>query len=112
MKKVATVEQNYCDGCGKQQDYLTGCMSCGVEHCYDCTNKLGKDYKHGVYVSGSGDGYYCKPCDVKLEKAGTDKRFQAYREVAALRAEAAEWGAAFDRKRKAAEAAVEAFRVR
>lgn len=111
MKKVATVEQNYCDACGKQQDYLTACLSCGVEHCLACADKAGKTYAHGVYVGGSGDGHYCNPCDVRLAKAGTDKRFQAYREIEALRAEANEWGAAFERKRKAAEAAVEALRV-
>ena len=112
MKKTLPVELNYCDRCGKQQDYLTGCMNCGVEHCYECRNTAGKEYPHAVHASGSYDGYYCKPCDVSLANAGTDKRFRAYREIEALRAEANEWGAAFERKRKSAEMAVEALRVR
>lgn len=52
MKKILPVELNYCDGCGKQQDYLIGCMSCGVEHCYECRESAGKEYPHSVHCSG------------------------------------------------------------
>ena len=112
MKKTLPVELNYCDYCVAQHDYLTACMSCGIEHCYECRKKAGKEYKHSVCCSGSNDGYYCMQCDRKLSLAATDKRFLAYREIESLCAEAAEWGAAFERKRKAAEAAVVALIAR
>ena len=109
MKKTLPVELNYCDNCGNQHDYLTACMSCGIEHCYECRKTAGKEYPHAVHCGGSNDGYYCRPCDRKLSISGTDKRFAAYREIEALRAECSEWGAAFERKRKVAEAAVTAL---
>ncbi len=104
MKKVVNVETHVCDACGKQQGYIDHCLHCGVEHCYECKPTHGIDYKHGVYFSGSGDGYYCTPCDRKLTTHGGDKRHTAYRTILALRNEVMGWNEDFKRRMDAAEA--------
>ena len=107
MKQTMQIEVHCCDSCGKQENYVTTCANCGTEHCYECQKTEGKAYPHGVYVGGSGDGYYCKKCDAELTKAGTDKKHKAYLGIASLRLEAAAWSADFERRRKDAEAKME-----
>ena len=109
MKKMELKETTYCDHCGKET-YVTACMRCGTEHCWECRKTEGKEYSHGVHFSGSGDGYYCSKCDEELAQSGGDDRHAAYREIAALRNEAEVWGADFQRRQKAAEARLEAIR--
>ena len=109
MKKTELKEVTCCDHCGKET-YVTACMGCGIEHCWECRKTEGKEYSHGVNFSGSGDGYYCSKCDAALAKNGDDERHTAYRAVASLRLEAEAWGADFQRRQKAAEARIEALR--
>jgi len=109
MKKTELKEVTCCDHCGKET-YVTACMCCGTEHCWECRKTEGKEYSHGVNFSGSGDGYYCSGCDAALTKSGGDERHAAYRAVASLRHEADAWGTDFQRRQKAAEARVEALR--
>lgn len=109
MKKTELKESTYCDHCGKE-NYVTECMRCGTEHCYECRKTEGKEYSHGVHFSGSGDGYYCSKCDAELMKSGGDERHTAYRAIASLRLEAEAWGTDFQRRQKAAEARVEELR--
>ena len=90
MKKTIKKEVLSCDRCNKENYYLTPCMLCGEEMCSDCREKHGKNYNYGVYVCGSGDGFYCKPCDAKLTKSGDDKRHNAYRADFRKRQKAAE----------------------
>ena len=85
MKKQVMRETTFCDVCGKQTEYVYRCNECGTEMCYSCRGANGKEYVHSVLCSGSGDGFYCNACDVKLTKSGTDKKHAAYRAVASLR---------------------------
>ena len=103
--KSVQTEVHCCDACGKEF-LVTACICCGKEYCYDCRKREGKEYSQGVHFSGSGDGYYCNPCDAKLTASGSDKLHAAYRAVASLRIEGQAWGEDFQRRCKAAEANV------
>ena len=111
MKKQITVEGHSCDVCGAEVSagYVSTCMHCGAEHCWDCSKTEGKAYQHGVYLGGSGDGYYCNGCDVSLTKNGSDPRHREYRAIESLRREAEEWEMIFRRRKKAAEEKLEAL---
>jgi len=102
MKKTELKEVTCCDHCSKET-YVTACMRCGKEHCWECRKTEGVEYHHGVYVSGSGDGYYCSECDSILTKAGDNERHSAYRAVMSLRREVDVWGTDFQRRKKDAE---------
>lgn len=107
MKRLTEVELTFCDACGKQS-WVTTCLACHADHCWECEKVLGVLYQHGVYASGSGDGYYCAACDARLTREGTDPQHRAYRVVRALKDEAKAWGADFERRTKIAEARVQA----
>lgn len=109
MKRTIQKEVHFCDQCGKEDSYPTACMGCGTEMCGQCQNKHGKAYTHAVYCSGSGDGFYCNPCDAKLTAAGDDKRHNAYRAIKSLRYELEAWSIDFKKRQEAAEKAVLAF---
>jgi hypothetical protein len=110
MKKTIKKEVRFCDKCGKEDSYPTACMKCGIEMCYECQEQHGKSYNHGIYVSGSGDGFYCKPCDLTLTESGRDKRHNAYLAIKSLSDELEAWSANFKARQKSAEKALEAFR--
>lgn len=103
MKKTITREVNFCDKCEVEASYPTTCIRCGLEVCYKCADKVGVTYAHGVYVSGSGDGFYCRPCDIVLYEAGDDPLYLAYRAVRVLRDEAKAIGQDFKRRQEMAE---------
>ena len=86
MKKRIDKEVTFCDGC-KKETYITACLTCGVEYCWECRRVLGVEYKHSCYASGSGDGYYCNGCHYVLLKQAGNKLFNAYRLIANLRRE-------------------------
>ena len=109
MKILAQRETHSCDCCGRQEDYVATCMRCGKEHCYTCRKTEGVEYSHGVYVTGTGDGYYCVECDAALTLKGDNARHKAYRRVASLRLEAKAWDAEFERRRVEAEKSLEAL---
>ena len=111
MKKTIKKETHFCDKCGKEESYITACMNCGTEMCYECWEKHGKKYNHAIYFQGSGDGSYCNPCDVKLTSAGTDKRNNAYRAIKSLKDELEAWHTDFKKRQEIAEKAVKAFGV-
>lgn len=106
MKKMIQTEVIVCDKCGAQESYMNECMTCGTEFCYECWKKHGKEYSHGVYLRGSGDGYYCNPCDAKLTKSGADKRHSAYRVIESLRSELEAWTTDFKGRQEKAEKAL------
>jgi hypothetical protein len=83
MKITKTVEASICDFCGTDRSVFFHCCACGKDACWDCHNKVGVEYKHGVYCGGSGDGYYCHDCDA------TDKSplHSAYQGIRSLRLE-------------------------
>jgi len=103
MKKTVQIEADCCDSCD-EQGYVTKCLSCGTEHCYECRKTEGKEYKHAINFSGSGDGYYCNKCDAELTKNKTDKRHTAYRHIESLRNEAKAWSDDFTKRSDEAEA--------
>lgn len=86
MKKTVEKETTFCDVCGKEYPYCDVCLSCGKEVCHECAKTEGVEYKHSVWASGSGDGFYCNECDSKLKKTG-DKLHAAYRKIVSLRNE-------------------------
>jgi len=102
MKKEIKKEVTFCDRC-KKEGYVTVCLNCGVEHCYECQKTSGKTYKHRVYFSGFGDGYYCNDCNADLLKSGTDDLFNAYQWVYALRLELEAYNADFEKRMNEAE---------
>ena len=110
MKKTVMKEVTCCDCCGKEE-YLTACINCGVEHCYDCEKTEGKKYVHAVHFSGSGDGYYCKKCDDELTSSDSNPRHIAYRKIESLRNEANAWSVDFKARANKAESEVNALRA-
>jgi hypothetical protein len=63
MKKKVQVETTFCDHC-KKQGYVQSCLGCGVDHCWDCREKLGVVYHEGVHYQ-STDGYFCLSCEAR-----------------------------------------------
>lgn len=109
MKKTINKEVRFCDQCGKEDSYPDACLCCGAEMCYDCKEKHGVYYTHAIYCSGSGDGFYCKPCDQKLTADGNDKLHLAYRAIKSLKDELEGWSVAFRKRQEAADKAVKAL---
>lgn len=103
MTKTIEKEVRFCDKCGNEDSYPTACMGCGTEMCNACQSKHGKRYSHAVYFSGTGDGFYCNPCDAKLAAAGNDKRYNAYLAIKSLKDELDAWQIAFKKRQEAAE---------
>lgn len=85
MKKKVTIEQVFCDFCGKPAGHVK-CISCGKDFCYDCLDLNAVEYKHSVYFSGSGDGTYCLTCNEEKLMNG-DPLHRAYRKIQSLRNE-------------------------
>ena len=109
MKKIVQKEVHVCDKCGKET-YPDPCLGCGTEVCYECQPKHGKNYRHSVYFQGSGDGFYCSPCDTKLTEGGTDARHNAYCAVKSLKDELEAWHTDFKRRQEKAEDALKSLR--
>lgn len=103
MKKTVTREVDFCDRCGKEQDYLVACLGCRMEVCWQCSEAVGVTYQHGVYFRGSGDGFYCRSCDIALSETNADPLHVAYRAVRALRDEATASHNDFKRRQELAE---------
>ena len=109
MKKKVMREVHSCDNCGKIQEWaMDKCLSCGVEHCHDCMEKMGVEYPHAVGFQGSDDGYFCNACDAN-PKASVEL-LAAYRAIAALSKEQKAFNADFDKRRKAAEERLKGLR--
>jgi hypothetical protein len=108
-KKTVTIDADVCDSCGAQT-YVTPCLKCGVEHCWECKDKLGRNYSHGIHVSGSGDGYYCNPCDTELSRSGADPLHNAYVEIRQVRADGEAFYQRFKVLGEQAEAKLKALR--
>jgi hypothetical protein len=106
VKTTLTVQGHVCDSCGKQAPYVQTCLKCGAEHCHLCDDTQGVRYSHGVHFGGSGDGYYCKPCDRELLKNGADELHTAFVLVESLRQEEKRFSKDFRRRADEAEAAV------
>ena len=85
MKKLVELEATFCDGC-KERTYVSPCLRCGIEHCWKCCKSLGTEYRYLCYGSGSGDGYYCRACDLILSQLNTPMH-RAYRKIASLQQE-------------------------
>lgn len=102
MKKLVTIEKTFCDVCGKEASGYCNCDCCKKELCRECSETELREYKHGVYCSGSDDGSYCNDCDAKL-RANSDKKHAAYRKIEALRNEARGWSEDFKKRADAAE---------
>jgi len=110
MKKTISKTVNFCDKCNKEEEWLTACLGCGVEMCGKCQDKHGVEYSHAVHCSGSGDGFYCNPCDVKFTHSEVgNNRHDAYRQVKALRDELAVFQEDFNKRKVLWENAVRKF---
>lgn len=111
MKKIAEKEITVCDLCGKEADYACQCLRCGKDMCnhcvYESDGKMAVRYGHGVYSRRSGDGYYCRPCDIALYEGEGDALYEAYRAVKALREEEEAFSKDFQRRKALAEIRVD-----
>lgn len=110
MKKTVMKEVTLCDCCQKE-GYLTACINCKVEHCHDCTKTEGKTYVQAINYGGTGDGYYCKNCDIELMNVRNNPRHAAYRKIASLRNEAKAWSDDFRARADEAENELKALRA-
>jgi hypothetical protein len=109
MKTTIQKDVTACDECGAQEIYPRTCRSCGLELCFTCADKYMAHYTFAVYFQGGRDGYYCKKCDQRLTKFGRDPLHNAYRAIAALRAELKSFREDFGQREKTAEAIVESL---
>lgn len=112
MKKTITEEREICDFCHINDASYLHCMGCDKAMCYECRKIHGKEYPRAVYFCGSADGLYCRACDARLITERSDKLHRAYRRIEALRAESKAWADEFKMRTDAAEADVEAFKVK
>ena len=104
MKTTVTIEQHICDFCKENDAYKwNACLRCGKDICYDCAKTEAKEYSHGVYFSGSGDGRYCNECDTILTETRADPLHNAYKVIKTLRAEQEVWYKDFKQRSDAAE---------
>lgn len=110
MKKTVTKDVTLCDGC-KKEGYAEQCLGCGLEHCWECQRTLGVEYKHSVYFSGGGDGYFCLRCD-KNPPENVVKIWAAYNRIQTLRRERESWGNDFEIRAKSAEEEIKKLRER
>lgn len=113
MKKELTKVVEFCDACGKEDDYPLHCKKCGRAFCYDCSKKYGIEYSHAVHFMGSGDGFYCNACDEELRKipdrSRTTQIHQAYLKISSLRSEEKRLYAELEIKERKAEAELKAL---
>jgi len=89
MKKIVQKEVSICDHCGKEE-YTEPCLRCGIEHCWECRETQGIEYRHSVHFQGTGDGYYCRACD-KYLKEHKDILHSAYLAIKKLKNEEKEF---------------------
>lgn len=99
MKTTKSVEVDLCDLCGKEAEWSSACLHCGKVYCYDCRKLHMVEYTHAVYCSGSGDGDYCRDCDTKLKKKGTNELHSAYLAIHLLKAEQEGYYKLFEKRR-------------
>ena len=107
MKKKVERTVHECDSCHKDCDYPVTCLNCGAEYCYGCAKNKGKEYSHGVYAQGSGDGFYCSTCNSKLIASGNNEKHCAYRAIERLKVECEAWNIDFNRRKLLAEKRLE-----
>jgi len=107
MKKTILKEVDFCDECGTETWYVNTCLRCSKDYCYDCGKERVLTYHPSALHGGSGDGHYCRPCDIALCESKDDPLHQAYLAVRALKDEQQRRYAEWDKRRKAAELRVE-----
>ena len=79
-------ESIFCDACG-QEGYVTPCLRCGREFCYDCSKNYAVEYSYSVFFSGGDNGLYCLSCNEEMLIKGKDDLFNAYRRIKILSSE-------------------------
>lgn len=109
MKKIVEKEVEFCDYCNREAGWVYACGNCSKGACYECKSRVGVEYSRGIYGGGTGDGFYCSPCDIALSESGHDQKHNAYRVVRSLRDEYEGWSKNFEKRRKKAEADLEAL---
>lgn len=87
MKRTVEKVVEICDFCQEQEAWSVSykCRSCGKVACYDCGKRVGTEFPHAVFFSGSDDGFYCVPCQTAPSPASAPL-LRAYREIQAIRA--------------------------
>ena len=103
MKSEVTRTTTTCDFCNSTESTYEACANCGLDICYDCKKTKGVEYKHAIYFSGSGDGFYCDRCHSELT-AEPNPLFIAYKKIQLLRLEMNSFSADFKVRQEEAEA--------
>lgn len=117
MIKTVEVEQRCCDWCGGDAYEWTRCFGCGKDLCSEGVSSSsakphGVRYAHGVQFSGSGDGYYCLPCDMRLSEDKSDSLHQAYVAIRDIRDRNQRLYAELEAERKTVESLVTTERAK
>lgn len=106
MRQSVVADKIVCDFCESAEAYSwNACLGCKKDCCRKCMETGGTYFCHGVYVRGSGDGFYCSPCITRLSGIA-DPLLGAYMKIERLRLEAEAFGKDFEARKKAAEADV------
>lgn len=112
MTREKTITVTVCDGCGGDCDHPYACLRCGKSFCYSCLGQDGEIgdkqavvYRHSVNAMGSGDGTYCRECDLGLTARTMidDGVHEVYCRIANLRTQSEFWNKAWSLRAKEAE---------
>lgn len=95
MRKKQTIINKYCDICAREEEAFDTCLCCGKDFCISHAKTMGVEYLFSVNFGGSGDGFFCKKCDIELSNDNTThplyRLHEAYKEIKYLRDEAKEY---------------------
>jgi len=101
MKKIVEKEVHFCDSCGKET-YVSQCLVCVAEYCWECEKKEMVEYKSGVWSSGL-DGHYCLRCNSELLVNKNNPIHELYVRIKYLRMENESWYKEFKKRADATE---------
>jgi hypothetical protein len=108
IKRVETIKQ--CDVCHKEA--FATCLCCGKDFCIEHETKEGIEYRHGLHIGGSDDGYFCNKCDIDITNDKKHPLYQlheSYKQIAHIREEEKAMFDAIQRKGDEAEAQLKYF---
>lgn len=110
MRIKRTIAVDICDCCKVKESHSQKCLNCGKAVCFECERGgHGKDFRHSIHCSGSGDGFYCSECVPQMIASG-EPLFMAYRSIQLLSAEYEAYYKEFEKRAEIAKAAIARLR--